>query len=128
MTRLGLMMLQDGSWNGTQIPPKDWIEQSIRKHVSLAFNQTWGNAYGYLWWLSGVLIAGTALHSFAASGVGGQVIAILPELDMVVVLTGGNYDNDEGQPFQMERFILPAVLGCSFVARSSSLQVDWEGS
>jgi hypothetical protein len=35
-----------------------------------------------------------------------------PELEMVVVISGGNYDDDAGQPFEiLERFILPAVLG-----------------
>lgn len=30
---------------------------------------------------------------------------------MVIVITGGNYANDEGQPFKiMEKFILPALL------------------
>ena len=52
------------------------------------------------------------MRSFAASGAGGQVIAVFPDLQMVVVITGGNYDNDEGQPFEvMDRFILPAVVG-----------------
>ncbi len=111
MARLGLLMLHNGNWNGEQIIPEDWIHQSIQEHVSLEFNQTWGKNYGYLWWLSDVPIAGTNVHSFAASGAGGQVIAIFPDLDMVIVITGGNYDNDEGQPFQiMQRFILPAVL------------------
>jgi len=33
------------------------------------------------------------------------------KLNRVVVITGGNYYNGEGYPFQlMERFILPAVL------------------
>jgi CubicO group peptidase (beta-lactamase class C family) len=51
------------------------------------------------------------VHSFAASGYGGQVIAVFPDLDMVIVITGSNYEKDEGQPFEiMERFILPAVL------------------
>jgi CubicO group peptidase (beta-lactamase class C family) len=80
--------------------------------VPLEFNPTWGNNYGYLWWLSDVVIVATRVHSFAASGAGGQVIAVFPDLAMVIVITGGNYENDEGQPFQiMERFILPAVLG-----------------
>jgi hypothetical protein len=31
---------------------------------------------------------------------------------MVIVITAGNYENDDGQSFEiMERFILPAVLG-----------------
>jgi CubicO group peptidase (beta-lactamase class C family) len=112
MARLGLMMLQNGSWGGEQIIPEEWVEQSIQAHVPLEINSTWGNGYGYLWWLSDVQIFGATVHSFAASGAGGQVIAIFPRLDMVVVITGGNYQNDEGQPFQiMEEFILPAALG-----------------
>jgi len=112
MARIGLLTLQNGDWRGEQIIPKDWIEQSVQKHVGLSYNKTWGNGYGYLWWLSDVRYGGTKVHSFSASGHGGQVITVFPELDMVVVITGGNYHNDEGQPFQiMERFILPATLG-----------------
>jgi CubicO group peptidase (beta-lactamase class C family) len=41
-----------------------------------------------------------------------QVIAIFPELNMVVVVNGGHHEDTAGQPFEiMERFILPAVLG-----------------
>ena len=110
--RIGLLVLQNGNWHGEQIIPQEWIQLSVQKHVSLRFNQTWGNGYGYLWWLSDVQIAGTKMHSFTASGYGGQVITVFPELEMVVVITGGNYQNDEGLPFQIiERFILPATLG-----------------
>ncbi|PKO11593.1 MAG: hypothetical protein CVU39_28495 [Chloroflexi bacterium HGW-Chloroflexi-10] len=111
MAKIGQLVLQNGNWNGKQILPQDWIEQSTLKHVSLHFNDSWGNGYGYLWWLSEVKIAGTQVHSISASGHGGQVITIFPDLNMVVVITGGNYENDAGQPFEnMERFILPAVL------------------
>ena len=86
-------------------------QQSTQEHVALEFNETWGNGYGYLWWLSDVQISGLPVHSLAASGVGGQVITVFPEQNMVIVITGGNYQNDDGQPFQiMEKFILPAVL------------------
>jgi CubicO group peptidase (beta-lactamase class C family) len=112
MARIGLLALLNGDWQGEQIIPKDWIQQSVQKHIGLPYNQTWGNGYGYLWWLSDVQCGGTKIHSFTASGHGGQVITIFPELEMVVVITGSNYQNDEGQPFQiMERFILPATLG-----------------
>lgn len=110
MARIGQLVLQNGSWNGVQIVPEDWLRISMQEHVSLPFNQTWGNSYGYLWWLSDANIAGRPVHSVSASGYGGQVITIFPDLDMVIVITGGNYENDEGQPFKiMEQFILPAV-------------------
>ncbi len=112
MARLGLLMLQEGNWDGVQIVPEQWVQQSVQEHVRLPSNETWGRGYGYLWWLSEVPIWGEVVRSFAASGAGGQVIAVFPELEMVVVITGGNYDDDEGQPFEiMERFILPAVVG-----------------
>ena len=111
MAKVGLLVLRNGNWNGEQIISEDWIRQSTQEQVSLEFNETWGNGYGYLWWLSDVQIGGTPVHSFAASGFGGQVIAVFPDLDMVIVITGGNFEHDEGQPFLiMERFILPAVL------------------
>jgi hypothetical protein len=66
------------------------------------------------WWMQGLTRSGSAacsVTSISASGAGGQVITIFPDLNMVVVITGGNYHNDEGYPFKlMERFILPAVL------------------
>jgi CubicO group peptidase (beta-lactamase class C family) len=110
MAKVGLMMLQSGNWHGEQIIPEDWVRQSTQEHVSLPRSQTWGNGYGYLWWLSDVPITGVAVHSFTALGAGGQVISVYPDLDMVIVITAGNYDRDEGQSFEiMERFILPAV-------------------
>jgi len=111
MAKIGQMVLQEGRWEGEQVVPEEWIRVSTREQLPLVFNTTWGKGYGYLWWLSDVPVGGSLVHSVCASGAGGQVITIFPDLQMVVVITGGNYENDEGQPFQiMERYILPAVL------------------
>ena len=59
MARLGLLMLQDGNWDGLQVVPERWVRQSVQAHVRLSFNETWGRGYGYLWWLSEVPVAGT---------------------------------------------------------------------
>lgn len=40
---------------------------------------------------------------------GGQVIMVLPELEMIVVFTGGNYSSKSKLFEILERFILPAV-------------------
>jgi CubicO group peptidase (beta-lactamase class C family) len=111
MAKIGQLTLQMGKWNGEEIIPEAWIKQSTQGLVSLPFNETWGKEYGYLWWISDVPVGGRTVHSVAASGHGGQVITVFPDLDMVIVLTGRNYENDTGQPFNiMEKYILPAVL------------------
>ncbi len=112
MAKIGLMMLQNGKWDGEQVIPEEWIQQSIQKHVALNSGPSWGSGYGYLWWLSNQRIYGSTAPCFYALGGGGQVIAIFPELNMVVVVTGGNYENDAGQSLLViEDFILPAALG-----------------
>ena len=34
MAKIGLLALNNGSWNGRQIVPKEWIEESTQKHVA----------------------------------------------------------------------------------------------
>jgi CubicO group peptidase (beta-lactamase class C family) len=114
MAKIGLLVLQNGNWNGEQIISEDWIRLSTQEHVSLDPDQqpSWGEGYGYLWWLGDVRIIGSSVRSVCALGGWQQVIAIFPKLDLVVVINGGDHEDYEGQAFQiMERFILPAVLG-----------------
>ncbi len=46
---------------------------------------------------------------FRANGWGGQVIMVLPEKEMVVVFTGGNYVTKSSLFEILQRFILPAL-------------------
>ena len=39
-------MLRKGRWNGRQLIPADWVEESTRPVTS--FPQ--GGGYGYMWW------------------------------------------------------------------------------
>jgi CubicO group peptidase (beta-lactamase class C family) len=112
LAKIGLLMLQNGNWNGEQIIPEDWVQLSVQEHVTLESGDSWGSGYGYLWWLNDKRIIGSKVRSFMALGGGGQVIAVFPELNMVIVITGIHYDSDEGKQYEiMERFILPAALG-----------------
>jgi len=85
MAKFGYLYLNKGLWDGTQVIPSEWIEESTRKHISVD-----GTAdYGYLFWL--LTIQDTANNkeyaSYRASGMGGQYIMEIPDLDMVVVIT-----------------------------------------
>lgn len=90
MAKLGQLVLQKGNWEGREVVPGNWITRSTSPHVP---NTKTGKeaAYGYLWWERNVKWRGKELRSFDAWGVGGQHVFIVPDLNLVCVLTGGNY-------------------------------------
>lgn len=47
MARFGLMALNNGNWNGTQIVNSTYFQNSVNTSQSINL------AYGYLWWLNG---------------------------------------------------------------------------
>lgn len=86
--RFGLLYLNRGSWNGVQILPADWVEESLQTYSEDAWTIRIGRnmkdfAYGYQWW---TVRSGSHIYHMAW-GHGGQVIALLDEYDMVIVLT-----------------------------------------
>ena len=76
--------------------------------INLPIEDSGRNGYGYTWWISEVGKGGKKTHMFRANGWGGQVIMVLPEKEMVVVFTGGNYTSRSSLFHILERYILPA--------------------
>lgn len=83
MAKLGLLMLRDGLWEGRQILSKVWIDRSVRAH----FPANDDNDYGLAWWMPHAIPG-----LFEAVGRGGQRISVLPDKDVVVVMTGGGFE------------------------------------
>jgi CubicO group peptidase (beta-lactamase class C family) len=112
MAKLGVLYLNGGVWNGEQIIPAKWIEQATSNQAQVPFDwlgELFGTGYGYYWWLPPFQTEAGEYASYTASGWGGQRISVFPSLDMVVVMTGGNYlSEDPGQEI-LEEYILPAV-------------------
>ncbi|MDC8003894.1 serine hydrolase [Aureisphaera galaxeae] len=111
LLKFGQLYLNKGQWNGTQIIPEAWVEESFQKHVQLQDVRD-KNHYGYQWWHDTYEINGKAIATIEARGAGGQFIFIIPELDSVVVITSGNFRNRKGnQPRDiLNGFLLPALL------------------
>lgn len=84
--KIGLLWLQGGNWNGQQIVSREWVEQS--SHSQIKTSPSWGDDYGYGWWV----MTHDAIPQYAASGRGGQRIAVFPTLDAIAVTTGGGLD------------------------------------
>jgi CubicO group peptidase (beta-lactamase class C family) len=93
--------------------PAEWLSASFTGEVSIPD----GRHYGYQWYLGSVPMRDAAGASrqeevISASGNGGQRLFLLPRLDLVVVITAGNYDAaDAGRPptVVLRDVLLPAL-------------------
>jgi CubicO group peptidase (beta-lactamase class C family) len=106
MAKIGQLVLAGGRWNDRQIVPKGWIETS----TAPKFKATDDQSYGYLWWLGRSLLNGREVHWAGALGRGGQSIRIVPELDLVVVVTAGYYQDYSPKAFHAQYGVFRDVL------------------
>ena len=85
IARFGQLVLQNGEWNGKQLVPAGWLEQSLAQRWDLVCrrNPPVRVGYGMLWWR--YQIGGHQV--WEASGAGSQDLAIIPDLDLVVVVS-----------------------------------------
>lgn len=77
LARFGYLMLRGGNWNGTQIIPSKWVEESTR-----SYSDADDGGYGYLWWVNGL---GLEVSSFSAQGALAKYVVVIPERELVVV-------------------------------------------
>ena len=84
MAKFGQLLLQGGVWKGISILDKEWVAEMMKA-------QSVTGKYGYQIW------QGSYPSWVEANGAYGQYIDIIPEKDMVVVITGCNY---QGIPHQ----------------------------
>jgi len=98
MLKIGILYLNKGEWNGQQIVSKDWIKQATRPEA--AKDQPRDFEYGYLWWIKTMKFGNRTIPIIEANGWGGQYIFVVPNLDLVCVMTAGNYAM--GSSFQVE--------------------------
>jgi len=79
MARFGFLFINRGAWDGRQILSPQWVEESTRDQVTNIHGRY---SYGYHWWIARV----DNTPCFLASGLGGQIIGVVPSLDLVLVI------------------------------------------
>lgn len=102
MARFGLLLLNSGKWNETVVIPENYVAKMYSPSQDL--NQS----YGLLTWLngkssfmvptlqtvfSGSLTPAAPASMYAAMGKNGQLINIVPELNLVMIRMGDAPDN-----------------------------------
>jgi CubicO group peptidase (beta-lactamase class C family) len=111
LARMGQLVLDNGKANGREVVPAQWLAECFVPRVSVNELQR----YGYQWYLGDMefLAGGTVRleHWVGAAGNGGQRLYVFPDLDLVIVVTAGNYsENDQWLP--PIRVVREAVLPC----------------
>lgn len=98
LAKVGQMWLQGGVWDGKQLISKEWIDQMSAKQANggdfgYGF-QTWQCAYP---------------SAVRADGALGQYVIVVPEKDVVIVLTEASFTNGKPQRGLIWNKFLPAL-------------------
>lgn len=99
LAKFGLLLLNRGVWEGKQILPASWVEQMTKKQMDTYDDES----YGYLLWLC------EYPGSVCIDGALGQYVMIIPDKDMVVVITECTLINGRTQRRLVWNRLLPQV-------------------
>jgi CubicO group peptidase (beta-lactamase class C family) len=102
LLKVGQTYLDGGMWKGRRLVDSSWVTRSTAPYVHISpattglstqdFPEFYGEGDdGYAWHLSQLRVGGRLYHGYAATGNGGQILIVIPELELTVVFTGGNY-------------------------------------
>jgi len=101
MAKIGQLYLQKGVWNGNRIVSENWVTESTLESIQVPPSKNpipgFIKSYGYQWW-RGTFSNGNT-ETYCAAGWGGQFIFVIPDIDMVAVITAGDFEGEGYQGF-----------------------------
>ena len=106
--KLGQLYLNKGIWGGRRVISERWVRESwdvagTFKRGVVPFDKD--HRYGYAWHIHDLEWQGRKYRDYYAGGNGGQNLIVIPDLDMVIGMTGGSY----GEGMRFMRFELEYV-------------------
>lgn len=105
--RYGLLYQNGGLYNGQQIIPAKWVEQTFTKHLQIPGSEN--EYYGYLFWNKTFIFNGKNHECFYCTGNGGNKIYIFKDLPLTIVITATAYNKPYGHP-QADKIIQNYLL------------------
>ncbi|HEY3948244.1 serine hydrolase domain-containing protein [Phenylobacterium sp.] len=102
LLKIGQAYLDGGVWHGRRIVSAAWVKASTAPRVEITPQTTglsaedFSNVYirardGYAWHLNRLKVGDRTFDDYEATGNGGQLLIVVPAVDVAVVITGGNY-------------------------------------
>jgi len=119
--KFAYLYMHDGRWHGQQIVPEWWVHESLQSHVVahrvFGSGADVGFGYGYQWWIPKFEAQGKPVVAAMTWGNGGQCAFVFPQLDLIVVLTAGNYNQ-----FDKDALLLPHRLVAEYVLPAAGVR------
>jgi CubicO group peptidase (beta-lactamase class C family) len=97
--KMGQLLLSGGTWKGRRILSQEFASRATRVHSRLGSRN---RGYGYLWWIEEYPYRNRTVQTYASLGLGGQIVLVIPELDMVIATQGGSYGSTGWRYFGAE--------------------------
>jgi CubicO group peptidase (beta-lactamase class C family) len=102
LLKIGQLYVAGGTWNGKRIVSTDWVKVSTSPHIQITpattglseeeFANNYGlGADGLTWHLNDLRAKDRTYKEYEASGNGGQLVIVVPEANLAVGMTAGNY-------------------------------------
>jgi CubicO group peptidase (beta-lactamase class C family) len=141
----GELLRCEGRWGDRQLVPREWVQLATSRHIETLPAEVGGGSadflrgYGYQFWMS--------RHGYFGNGANGQQCVVVPEHDLVVVLTCATMNEqsaldaiwecllpgldqadstgeDEILADRLRRLSLPPVPGTTASGRSAEAKLD----
>jgi len=111
LAKIGQLFLNRGKWGEAQVISEGWIDQSTRGRFGFGSIGGAPLRYGYFWIQTGIPHGDRLVRAFFHGGDGGQLLAVIPDLNMAVVFTGGDYGTDVNRFFHtlLREYVVAAV-------------------
>ena len=107
MLKIGSIVLNDGKWNGEQFVSADYLEEATSGLVKPT--EDWmpdSYRYGYFWYQAPFNVGDKSYNATFAWGGGGQRVIVIDDLDLTIVITG--HDREDEIMAQIENIVVPA--------------------
>ena len=109
MLKWGSIVLNEGKWNGEQLVSAEYLKRATSALVKPT--EDWmpdSYRYGYFWYQTPVLVDDKTYDASFAWGGGGQRVIVVDALDLVIVITG--HDRDDEIMTQIADIVIPAFV------------------
>jgi CubicO group peptidase (beta-lactamase class C family) len=116
--KLGQLYLDGGTWNGKRLVSREWASDSTSVHATFTPQPPYDtdHGYGYGWHSRPLELGGHTYRDYYAAGNGGQYIIVIPSLDLVVGITGGDY-SEARKYYPWESGVVPQYIIRSAVGK-----------